>query len=272
MKKIVFSLMTLFALALMAGSASAQTNATPYQGGTYSYTLNGIVVQNESTATVTYLTGSGATLPSPITVETTDNSITFSVTYSNTATDGTLQVTIEDGDSNCSNFIQLAIDVQDLPTLDLSILASEANPICQPVNPTPSNNTAASSGVTGNTFTFTVTPDVTNVSADFGYVYTISLPATSTLNGYSIAYSGDGSYDSGTGVVTRGADETDDVFTITYNTTTGIADEKITALISNATLTVTNTSGGGTYAGTFTTDTDDVIVKTLPSIGTFTVE
>ncbi len=56
MKKIVFTLITVFALALMAGSAVAQLNNTPYQGGTYSYTLicNGIKVMNKLTATITY--------------------------------------------------------------------------------------------------------------------------------------------------------------------------------------------------------------------------
>jgi len=37
-------------------------------------------------------------------------------------------------------------------------------------------------------------------------------------------------------------------------------------------MTVTTTSGEGTYTGTFSTDTDNVVVKALPSIGSFTIE
>ncbi len=39
MKKIVFILMTVFALALMAGSAVAQTSVTPYLGAAYTYSV-----------------------------------------------------------------------------------------------------------------------------------------------------------------------------------------------------------------------------------------
>jgi len=268
MKKIAFTLMTLFALALMAGSAIAQTNTTPYAGGTYSYTLNGIKVANESTATVTY-TGSGVTLPDPITVATTDNSITFDVTYLDGATDGTLQLTLEDGTSGCSNFIQLAIDVQAMPALDLAVVASETE-ICQSTNSTPADNTAASVGET-NSFTFTVTPTVTNVSSGYSYGYTIALPGTTSLDGYTVTYAGSGTYNSD-GTVTGKTDTNPDVFTITFNTTTGIAAETIEATLSSATMTVTTTSGEGTYTGTFSNDTDNAVVKALPSIGSFTIE
>lgn len=281
MKKIVSTLMTVFALTIMAGGAFAQTNVTPYQGSTYSYSLNGIYSVPGATVSIQYLTGAGATV-SNIKINGTATSnvtaltastLTFDVTYSTNATDGKIKVTVTDiAPTSCSNFIELAIDVQDLPTLDLSILASEVNPVCQPINSTPDDNKAASDGVTGNTFTFTVTPTVTNVSANYGYTYKITLPATSTLNGYAISYSGSGSFDSGTSVVTKGVDTTDDVFTITYNTTTGIASETITATLSNPVLTITNTSGGGTYNGSLSTPSDDITVKTLPSIGSFTIE
>lgn len=269
MKKIAFTLMAVFAIALIAGNALAQTNVTPYQGGTYTYTLNGIVVANASTATITY-TGNGATLPDPIAVATTDNSITFKVTYADDATDGTLQLTLQDGTTLCSNFIQLAIDVQDMPTLDLSVAASNTE-ICQSTNSTPANNTAASVGET-NSFTFTVTPTITNVSANYTYGYTIALPATSNLDGYTISYSGSGDYDSDTGIVSNKADTSDDVFTVTFNTTTGIANETIDATLSSAKMTVTTTSGTGTYTGTLSNNTDNVVVKSLPSIGSFTIE
>ena len=93
-----------------------------------------------------------------------------------------LKVTIQDGTSECTNFIQLAIDVQDIPTLDTLASATE---ICQSTNSSPDNNNAACDGET-NSFTFTVTPSIANVSADYGYVYSFSIPTTSSLGGYSV--------------------------------------------------------------------------------------
>jgi hypothetical protein len=277
MKKLVFTFLTLFALAFGASKSFAQTNTTPFKGGTYSYTLDGILSVNGATINIDYLTGSGATIDniSPATIPAgTETTLTFDVTYASDATAGEIRVTLtENVADGCSNFIDLEIIPQDAPELDLEIVASETAPICQDINSDPDDNTPASEGVTGNSFSFTVSPTVTGVSAEYGYVYSIDFdPVTSGLSNYSIAYSGGGTYDSGAGTVTRGADDSDDVFTVTFDTTTGIDDETTTATISNATLTVRNTSGGGKYTGTFTSDQASVTVKTLPTIGNFTIE
>lgn len=277
MKKLVFTFLTMVVFAFAANTAFAQTNVTPYQGGTYSYSLGGIYSVNGATINIEYLSGSGATISniSPATIPSDEiTTLTFDVTYSSTATAGEIRVTLtEDVTNGCSNFIDLAITPQTQPTLALNITASETEPICQKTNLDPDDNTPASTGVTSNSFTFTIEPTVTNVSAEYGYVYSVDFtPVTSTLTDYAIAYTGTGTYDSNTGTVTKGDDTTNDVFTITFTTTTGVADETTTATLSDATLTVTNTTGGGDYTGTFTNDVASVTVKTLPSIGSFTIE
>jgi hypothetical protein len=277
MKKIVFNLMAAFVLTLIAGSAHAQLNNTPYPGGSYSYSLSGIKVDTEGTLTIAY-SGNNATITNVNLTETgvgtgiyvvpnTTTTLTFDIDYDDDATDGTLSVTVTDGAADgCSNFIELDIDVQVLPTLALSILASE-DQYCQNLKTVQVDNEAASVDAPDNSFTFTVTPTVSNVSTAYTYNYAIALPSPA-LTGYSIAYSGPGSY--AAGVVTGADSETDGVFTITFETTTGIAPVDITGTLSSATLTVT--SGGGTYTGTYSPASDAVNVKTMPSIGTFTIE
>jgi hypothetical protein len=277
MKKIVFTFLTMVVFAFVANTTFAQTNTTPYQGSTYSYSLGGIYSVDGATINIEYLTGDGATISdiSPATIPAgVATTLTFNVAYSSTATEGEIRVTLtEDVTDGCSNFIDLAITPQAQPVLVLNITASELDPICQDINSNPEDNTPASSEVTSNSFTFTVEPTITNVSAQYGYVYSINItPVTSSLTNYSIAYTGSGTYDSNDGTVTKGVDTTDDVFTITFQTTTGVADEITTSTISAATLTVTNTSGGGDYTGTFTNDEASVTVKTLPSIGSFSIE
>lgn len=277
MKKLVFTFLTMIVFAIVGNTAFAQTNVTPYQGGTYSYSLDGIYSVNGATINIEYLTGEGASISniSPAAIPSDEiTTLTFDVTYSSTATAGEIRVTLtEDVTSGCSNFIDLAITPQAQPALALDITASETGPICQDTNSDPDDNTPASDGVTSNSFTFTIEPNVSNADDEYEYVYSIDFtPVTSTLTNYAIDYTGTGTYNSTTGTVTKGVDETDDVFTITFDTTTGVADETTTATISNATLTVTNTSGGGNYNASFTNDNASVTVKTLPSIGTFDIE
>lgn len=276
MKKIRLSLMTLLFLAFFVSSAIAQNNNTPYQGGTYSYTLSGITVVNASKATVTY-TGAGATLPLPIDIPIgADQSITFTVTYSDVASDGTLKVTIVDETSTCNNFIQLAIDVQDKPTIDLAIVASGDPEICQNLNASPADNTDASVGAATNSFTFTVTPTIANEpsAGTYTYDYTLALPTaiTTGLTDYTITRTtGTGSWTESTGKVVGATTTADEVFTISFKTTTGIDAKTITGTLSDVSL--STTSGSGSYAETVSANNeDDVVVKSMPKIGTFTIE
>lgn len=275
MKKQFLSFVMMLALVIVAGTAMAQLNNTPYQGGTYTYKLNGITVVNASTATVTY-DGTGATLPTPIAIAIGANqTITFQVTYSQAATSGTLKVNIVDDISTCNNFIQLAITVKARPTIDLAIVGS-VDDLCQNLNNTPANNTDASVGSTANTFTFKVTPTIVNEPAagTYTYDYTLALPdlATIGLTNYSITRTtGTGTWTESTGEVVGATTTADQVFTISFNTTTGITAKTITGTLSAVSL--TENSGNGNYVETVTTNNEDnVIVKTTPKIGTFTIE
>lgn len=269
----------LVTLVIVAGSAKAQgTKTTPYPGGTYSYTLTGIKTNSAGTAAITYsgsnvtiqnVNGAGATVPYSGPVSTpaaTTTNLTFDIKYADNATDGKIRVTITDGagSGGCSNFIEYTIDVQPLPTLALSIEASQ-DQYCQTKTNTPADNTPASSSQV-NSFTFTVTPLITNDPDAYTYTYAITLPSASGLSNYSIAYSGPGTYSGG--VVSNANSETAGVFTVTFDTTTGLAPVNQTATITG-TPTLTATNGNAVYNGTITTASDAVTVNTMPSIGTF---
>ena len=274
MKKQLFTFVMMLALVIVGGSAMAQTKTTPYIGGTYSYTLSGLKVISDGSATVSY-SGAGVTLPTtnPITVTAAMSFITFDLTYTDAATSGILTVTLLDG-AGCSNFIEWAITVKPKPALAISILASE-DQYCQNKKISPlSDNMAASSGATTNSFTFTVSPTVTNVTSAYSYAYNIALPnlATTGLTSYAITHtSGDGAWTEATGAVlgtgTGTGNPIADTFTLTFTKTTGINPKTITGLLSAATLTVN--SGTKTYTGTTPTASDAVDVKTMPSIGSF---
>jgi hypothetical protein len=288
MKKIVFSLMILVALVVMAGSSMAQTNVTPYPGGTYSYTLSGIKT-NSIGAAVIAITGADATIknvegiagdytggniPTPAAA---DFELNFDISYGLLAT-GTrkITVTVTDGAASggCSNFIELEVVINALPTLVLDIVASETD-YCQNKNTAPlTDNTAATVGAPVNEFTFTVTPTITDVTSAYTYEYKITLPndVATGLTAYAITHtSGNGAYDPSTGIVTGSGtevgDATPDVFKISFTTTTGIAPVDVNGTLADASITIT--AGGSIITGTFTNTSDAVSVKTMPSIGTF---
>jgi hypothetical protein len=280
MKKLFFSFVMLVTLVIVAGSANAQTKTTPYPGGTYSYKLTGIKTNSAGTATISYsgtnvtiqnVNGAGLLVPYTAPVNTpagTSTDLTFDIKFGENATDGKITVTVTDGvaSGGCSNFIEYAIDVQPLPTLALSIDAT-AGAFCQKKNSSPlTDNTAASVSAPLNSFDFTVTPVITNDPDAYTYTYAISLPNASGLANYKIEYAGPGSYNAG--VVSNANSETPGVFTITFDTTTGLAPVNLTATITG-TPTLTATKGNAVYNGTITTASDVVTVNTMPSIGNF---
>lgn len=280
MKKQLFSFVMMLALVIVAGSAMSQTKTTPYPGGTYSYSLSGIKTNSIGTVSIAYdgtnatiqnVNGAGALVPYAgpyATLAAANTPLTFDIKYANNATSGKIIVTVTDGAASggCSNFIEYAIVVQPLPTLALSIDAT-AGAFCQNKNSTPlTDNQAASVSATANSFDFTVTPVITNDPAAYTYTYAISLPAASGLSTYGITYVGPGTYSAG--VVSNANAETAGVFTVTFDTTTGLAPVTLTATITG-TPTLTATSGGAVYNGSITTASDAVTVNTMPSIGTF---
>ena len=268
MKKLFFSFVMMLALVIVTGSAMAQTNTTPYKGGTYGYTLSAITVVGPSTATISY-SGTGGT-PSITTkaLATTDHSLTFNVAYDLlTAASGTLKVVIKDDATGCSNQITWAITVANAPTLDLAVTSGNAA-ICQVATGT-TNNVAASSGQT-TTYTYTITPSVVaSGSTTYDYNFAVT-PSTSTLTGFTVTRTtGDGTISGtyATGFVVTGANSPTQVFTVSFTTTTGIAAAAYTGTISSPKLHVT--AGGGVYNGSLSTPSYQVTVNTIPTIGTF---
>jgi hypothetical protein len=274
MKQRIFTLIMLLALIVVAGSAFGQgSNTSPYRGQTYSYSLSGITVINESSVLVDY-SGAGG-VPSTVAdipAATSNGSISFTVAYNATAVAGNLKVTITDKTSTCSNFIQIPITPVDPPTLALNVARTTAAEICQLMHSAPANNTAASvpAGLQTliNTVTFTVTPTITGGSGNETFAYTFDI--TDYLIGatdLNVAHSGTGTASGGpnSAISVTGAKGVQ-TFNVTFVTTPGVANEVITgSLTGTPVLTVTGT-GTGTYNGTVGTNGVTATVKTVPNI------
>lgn len=286
MKKFFYSIVLLVTLVIVAGSAKGQTGDKPYPGGKYTYTLGGIKLNSAGKVKIEYSGGvSGTTINNFVGLTGTDllaldiaatiTEIKFDITYDLAESAGlrTIKVTITEG--TCSNFISKSIEIQNKPALTLSLIA-ENTTICQLVNENPNDNTAAAvtDGVIENTFTYKVTPAITNVAngGTYSYEYEITLPSNNELKDFTIT--GNANYNPATQKVTYtnvSGNPQADIFTVKYKTTTGKPDQSLQAQLGNSKLTVA--SGGGQYTGTITTGlsgTSTVIVKALPSIGSFT--
>ena len=269
MKKIVFSLMTLFALALTAGSAMAQNETTVTQGGIYTYTLSGIVVNSggevsidfdgDAAEDVAIISGFSSTSP---TAPTGSYDGVFTVEFSNTAADGDLIVTVTDG-AGCENSIFLSITVLPEPTINIELLASE-DQYCQTTNNTTENE--AASLLSTNSIDFTVTPTITDPPTNYTWGYTIAIPDP-TLTNYEIRKGGSLVT---LPLVVSGLASTviSETYTVTFETTTGAAPKSLEGTVTLVTL--TETTGGGVYAETdLTNNVATVNVKSTPSIGSF---
>lgn len=284
MKKIVFTLMTVFALAIMAGGAYAQDKFAPYPGGTYTYNLP-YTLAHDGTIALT-LTGGQMTLgtTSPAGLDdagTTVNvlagsgTIAIPITYANAATGSkTITIVVTDGTTNCSNNIHLDVTMHALPTIVLGITSTSIT--CQALVANPASNSAASvpagAETLVNTITFTVAPAIAQI-ADYSYGYTLTIPTDNQtgLTNYTLNYSGPGTYSEGSGSVTvTGIDEATNangVFTITFVTTTGIANQTITGTLSAATM--TDPVNGGSYVANLSPNPATTTVNSVPTIGSF---
>lgn len=281
MKKLFFSFVMLVTLVIVAGSAKAQNETTVLPGGTYTYTLKGVSSVNEATAVVTYTDPAAHVeqVSSSFTIAAgaTDATITFKVTYgsqNSPATNGDILVVITDGTSHCTNSIKLGITVAPMPTYTLTIAANTNGYSSCQARTGARNNAPDATGSESNSFTYVVTPDVQNVTGTFTYSYKIDLPSNSTLTSFNNGGSGVTGYDSGTGIVTHTnvSEVTPDVFTVTFNTTTGAATQTLTATIDPASSNLVSTDGGGTYVSTIATNgnsSQSVDVNAVPTIGKF---
>lgn len=283
MKKIVFTLMTVFALALMANSVMAQNEKNVLGGGTYTYNLSGVLSANDATATVSY-DGGGETITQvgtswDITGGTT-SIVSFTIEYGTQASpagDGDISVVITDDVSGCTNEILLTIDVS-VPIYTLSIAKDETGYLACQTRTGAGDNTPDAlgddSGTEVNTFTFTVTPVITGVTGNFNYSYTIDFPDGSALDSYSIVDSDNNAVTDGVISYTDVSAVQEDVYTVTFNTTTGAATQSLLSQISvgaASVLTAVN-DGGGVYNSTMTSGgslSQTVTVNAVPTIGGF---
>lgn len=284
MKKLLFSLVMMFALVIVAGTAMALNEKTVFQGGTYNYRLKGIssVTAANIAASINPSTNItiSSTSPASIPANSTNVDVTFSITFgdeTNKPATGnhTLTVVIDNG--TCSNTINLIINVVTPPTYTITLAASALD-ACQTRTPVGDNTPAVTVATTDepNTFTYTITPTITGPTGAYTYKYTISLPAGAGLNSFSngsgsvTAYSG--------GVVTHSVaaagSPSADVFTVTFNSTTNLAGQDLTAALtlSSSTMTLDAVDGGGTYTATMTSSgslTATNRVNEVPAIGKF---
>lgn len=292
MKKQFLSFVMMLALVIVAGTAMAQTptpgsNNYPYMGGTYSYTLKDIVVDATGDAKITHaqtgwtivdVQGAGAnTVYTPGTaIEITagaPRTLEFKIKFADSgATTGKLTVTVKDG-NGCDNFIELLITPQAKPTIELAIVGSVID-LCQEKKDAPltDNKDAVTDGGTANTntFTFAVTPTIDHVADDakYSYEYTISIDnlVSTFTQGFTISPA------AGTITHTDVTAPVTDTYTITFVSKSGIAPQDVKAALSNAKLTVPTTSGTVEATGTYSAQDDKVIIKSIPAIGSFTIE
>ncbi|BBE17677.1 hypothetical protein AQPE_1834 [Aquipluma nitroreducens] len=297
MKKLFYSFLMLVTLVIVAGSAKGQVNSTVIQGGTYTYTLKGIVVNTAGTATIDFdgdaaeviavTAGFSGTDKTNLIAKAGSYDATFTVHYSTSATvgaTGNLIVTIKDGSSNgCTNTIKLNVTVLAAPTINLAIAADKGPQYCQTIANT-TDNTAASKDQ-NNTIKFTVTPTFENINVSgtsFLWSYTLKLPNPSGLLGttagaFKVTKGGnditsDVIATGGLQVVDLASSVTSEEFTVTFYTTSGIAAQNLEGTVSNVSVREDRT-GGTTYNENTTINGSDnsatVTVNALPSIGSF---
>ena len=284
MKKQLFTFVMMLALVIVVGNAMALNDKTVFQGGTYNYRLKGIssvtaaniAASIDPSANITI----SSTSPASIAANSTNVDVTFSITFGNETNkpatgDHTLTVVIDNG--KCSNTINLVINVVAPPTYTLTLAASALD-ACQTRTVVGDNTPAVTVATTDepNTFTYTVTPTITGTTEAYTYKYNISLPAGAGLNSFSNGSGSVTGYVSGvvTHSVAKGANPSPDVFTVTFNSTTNLAEQDLTAALtlSGSTMTLDAVAGGGTYTATMTSDGSlnaTKHVNEVPAIGSF---
>jgi hypothetical protein len=263
MKQKFFTLIMMLALVIVTGSAFALNEATVNPGGLYHYKVNGLASTNNATVSVDYVPTSGtdATVslvtPTTLTGGAAAVSVTFDVTYGTVGTpadNGRIVVTVQDGVTSCSNYIQLAITVSPPPTWTLTITSNAPGGVygCQQALASPSTNGSADAYAGGdNTITYTVTAGAPPAGTPT-FAYTIA----ATSSDFTVSCS------------TCGAKTANGSFAATFPSLEG-AGGTVTGTLSGYTFTMDAAHGGGTYPMTPSGSPLDVIVSPLPTIGAF---
>jgi len=288
MKQKIFTLVLMLAMVFVASSAWALNEKTVFQGGEYSYKLNGISSITAATISISITDPTNITISAPtptsIAANSIDQSIEFDIDFGTEpdfASTGNHTLTVLINNGTCSNSINYIINVVLPPTYTIAMTETLGTfTSCQARTGAGDNtpDVTVATNDESNSFTFTVTPTITGAVAPFTYTYALSLPnaATTNLNGYSISCP-TATISGGvvTHALTTGQTPAADVFTITFYTTTNLAQQDITGLITlgaNTDMVLSTDQGGGTYAATQTAGgvlTQSVTVNEVPAIGSF---
>ena len=277
MKKQLFSLVMMFALVIVAGTAMAQSivgdSQQPYKGGTYSYTLSGITVTGNAVATISYEVGAEASIYNSdgVTAQTsfaiaaaTNTSLSFKVKYGTGATSGKLKVCIAIT-GGCTNFITLDINPVAAPTLALAV-STPSGILCQALDGTTDNLAASSSGT--NTIDYTIAPTSSATGYNYDYKLTFS-PSTINATAYSVSLvSGGGTIAYSSNVATVSNCTANSVVRVTFATTPGAA-VSLVGTLSDANLDLSAAEGGSAISGSVGGPATATL-GALPTIGSFT--
>lgn len=289
MKQKIFTLVLMLAFIVVGGKVFGQNEATVLIGSTYTYNLSDVASAVNATAVVTWETDTDVEI-NPVAPGfgivggAAPRTLSFTVKYGDpgeSVSSGLIRVVITNDEApTCSNFIIFPVTVLPAPIYALAITKDETDyDPCQERAGTGNNapNATVSPADEQNSFTFTVTPVITNVPNDstFNYSYDITLPEGTGLNGFTISSATTTLTATGTVIHTGVTNATlvPDVFTITFNTTTNLSAQTLTATLTDITtqeLQVTFGSGSGTYlAISGGASTQSVAVNPVPAIGSF---
>ena len=306
MKRIIFTLMIMAGLAMVANTVKAQNENVVYGGGTYTYQLDGIKTSGangeinieygglteEIIMTSTIVSGDEPTWV--IDAEAGSYTASFTIEFSEVVTQATdnLTVTITDldGTKACSNYINYEITVMPIPTYTLALEAS-IEETCQVGAGDAANNDNTPEYLGTDieaeevTFNVTVTPTISGIipGTQYTYDYTLAIDnLTGTLLSYGIDHSSFTidleNLDEGDNfehTLTEGVGSPSaDVFTITFNTTTGLAAQEIEAALemTPGSAVLSSAFGGIDVNADVTTGEDSdatITVGAVPSIGGF---
>jgi len=255
MKQKIFTLVMMLALVIVANSAFAAPDTTPYKGGNYPYTVDisllGSTGVHVADATFDYTPSTGVTVPGTRALTPDSTSINFRVGFGLTSGNGILTVTITYvGAGGCSNNIQLTITPQDPPTMNIAISTLNTGG-CQNDLDTPITDGSADNYNGGtNSVTYTVA--------------TAGGPSGVASISYTLGVSGHALTTDPSGAQTATGD-----FTAEFTTTEGAGFTLTGSIAAGATFTMNAANGGGTYSLTRTTPSVGVTYNDLPTIGAF---
>lgn len=285
-------------LALATQTAMALNEQDVYGGGTYSYQINDIktsaaggtvTIDYEGDASEVITMTSTATGAGPWTIAGGAYTATFTVEFSEVAAQATnkLVVTITDLDATkaCSNFINYEITVYPKPTYTLSIVASIEETCQNALGDAASNDNTPNVTIAEDdepvSFTFTVVPVFSGIieGTTFSYTYNIDFENNSVLGDFNVndfndtEITYDGVEYSNNDTYTSGYTPREDVFTVSFNTTTGESAQSILGSLSltsgDAVLTVTGGMTDDAEATSAGSNEDTVVVGAVPTIGSF---